>query len=353
MNFSHLEKVDMLEVYYVCQKNCLRALELYEQKFPNRRVPHRTIFKRLHRQLRNNESTFKTKRTKRFVCDEETETNVLAYFEINPGKSIRNLSNEINVSLASIQKILKKHKYHPYKYNLSQTLLPGDLQRRLEFCQLYVHYCRENPNNFKNILWSDEANFSNNGMFNRKNNHFWSRQNPLAVRTTNNQERFSLNVWCGMIASRIVGPHFYRGTLTAEVYLNFLMQILTDFTENVNLADLPNICFQQDGAPPHNSLIVSNSLINMFGDNWIGTHGPIPWPPRSPDLTPLDFYLWGYVKSKVYATSSRDIIELQNKIFDVITNIDGRTLLKAIRNIKKRAEKCIEVNGDIFEHLLK
>ena len=27
-----------------------------------------------------------------------------------------------------------------------------------------------------------------------------------------------------------------------------------------------------------------------FPDAWIGRGGPIPWPPRSPDLSPLDFF---------------------------------------------------------------
>lgn len=37
-----------------------------------------------------------------------------------------------------------------------------------------------------------------------------------------------------------------------------------------------------------------------FPDWWIGRDGPINWPPRSPDISPLDFFLWGYVKDIVY-----------------------------------------------------
>jgi len=39
-----------------------------------------------------------------------------------------------------------------------------------------------------------------------------------------------------------------------------------------------------------------------FPDMWIGRHGPTPWPPRSLDITPLDFLLWRYVKDKVFST---------------------------------------------------
>jgi hypothetical protein len=37
------------------------------------------------------------------------------------------------------------------------------------------------------------------------------------------------------------------------------------------------------------------------------------WSTRSPDLTPLDFYLWGHLKSTVYAASVDDVAELQRR----------------------------------------
>ena len=55
----------------------------------------------------------------------------------------------------------------------------------------------------------------------------------------------------------------------------------------------------QDGAPPHFNCFVTDVLNARFPDAWIG---PIPWPLRSPDLSPLDFFLWGgYIKNIVCA----------------------------------------------------
>ena len=56
----------------------------------------------------------------------------------------------------------------------------------------------------------------------------------------------------------------------------------------------------QNGARPHFSCFVTDVLNERFPDAWIGRGGPIPWPPRSPDLSPLDFILWGYIKNIVY-----------------------------------------------------
>ena len=61
------------------------------------------------------------------------------------------------------------------------------------------------------------------------------------------------------------------------------------------------VIFMQDGAPPHFSCFVTDVLNERFPDAWIGRGGPIPWSPRSPDLSPLDFFLWGYIKNIVYA----------------------------------------------------
>jgi hypothetical protein len=49
--------------------------------------------------------------------------------------------------------------------------------------------------------------------------------------------------------------------------------------------------------------------VTMFGITWrwIGRGGSITWPPRSPDLTPLDFFLWGYAKNIVYQVKINDI----------------------------------------------
>ena len=67
----------------------------------------------------------------------------------------------------------------------------------------------------------------------------------------------------------------------------------------------PWIIFQQDGAPSHWGSHVRRFLDATFPNRWIGRDGPTPWPPRSPDNTPTDFFLWRYVKNKVFDTSSR------------------------------------------------
>ncbi len=52
------------------------------------------------------------------------------------------------------------------------------------------------------------------------------------------------------------------------------------------------------------------------------------WPPQSPYLTPLDFFLWGHLKNKIFATSPATIKELKRRITTEIQNITQKTLRK-------------------------
>ncbi|GFT01013.1 uncharacterized protein TNCV_4054151 [Trichonephila clavipes] len=73
------------------------------------------------------------------------------------------------------------------------------------------------------------------------------------------------------------------------------------FIPELNNHDVQELWFQQDGATCHTACATIDLLKDTFGDHLISRFGPVNWPPRSCDLTPLDYFLWGYVKSLVYA----------------------------------------------------
>jgi hypothetical protein len=144
----------------------------------------------------------------------------------------------------------------------------------------------------------------------------------------------------------------YDGTLTGNRYVEFLRNKIDDILDDLPLIDVRDMYFQQDGAPAHNSHQVAEYLNEKFGDQWIGTNGPIAWPARSPDLSPLDFFLWGFVKDKVYNIVHPDVQHLKNSIQDSIANIDGRIFVKVRNNLFKRLQLYINENGGNFEQYL-
>lgn len=101
-------------------------------------------------------------------------------------------------------------------------------------------------------------------------------------------KRKKINVWCGILDTRIYFI-LYEGSLTDRRYLEFLQNQVDDILSNIPLNQLWRVIWQQDGAPCHNTQEVTNHLNINFAE-WIGRRDTILWPPRNPDLTPLDFF---------------------------------------------------------------
>ncbi|GFW12785.1 uncharacterized protein TNCV_3884951 [Trichonephila clavipes] len=84
----------------------------------------------------------------------------------------------------------------------------------------------------------------------------------------------------------------------------------------------------QDGATSHTANPVKAFLIQTFGeDRIVSRHCRYPWPPRSPDLTPADFWLWGYLKSRVYLSGPSSLSELKDTIHRSILHTSGHVAL--------------------------
>ncbi|GBN36511.1 hypothetical protein AVEN_10573-1 [Araneus ventricosus] len=82
----------------------------------------------------------------------------------------------------------------------------------------------------------------------------------------------------------------------------------------------------------------------------IGCGGCVEWPPRSPDLNPLDFSLWGYIKQRLYATPPPTLQELRNSITDACASVSPAMLYNVQREVQSRVQMCIVVEGHYFEH---
>ncbi|GFU16822.1 HTH_Tnp_Tc3_2 domain-containing protein [Trichonephila clavipes] len=114
-------------------------------------------------------------------------------------------------------------------------------------------------------------------------------------------------------------------------------------TEMVEMANLMSRCqnelwFQQHGATCHTARATIDLLKDTFGDRLISRSGPVNWPPRSCDLTPLDYFLWGYVKSLVYADKPQALDHLEDNIRRVIADIRPQMLEKVIENWTSRLD---------------
>ena len=119
---------------------------------------------------------------------------------------------------------------------------------------------------------------------------------------------------------------------------------------NVDIS--PDVWFQQDGATSHTSSPALEWLKSRFGDKIISQRTEFSWSVTSPDPSPLDYFLWGFIKEKVFKSNPRIILALK-QLIEEVSSINQETLAKVINNFKKRIDLCIEKQGGHFKHLLK
>lgn len=178
------------------------------------------------------------------------------------------------------------------------------------------------------------------------------------MREDHTQYPEKINVWAAIAENRIIGPYYFEENLNGPRYLQFLQDYvipnLVILFPNANNPAIPNenLWFQQDGAPPHYAADVRRYLDQVFPNRWIGRRGSIEWPPRSPDLTPLDFFLWGHLKNVVYKTRPDNIEELKTRITNECNNISQETVSKVQREFIDRLGYCQAQEGLHFEHLI-
>jgi len=77
---------------------------------------------------------------------------------------------------------------------------------------------------------------------------------------------------------------------------------------------LVGMWFQQDGATSYIANATMKLLNKLFLYQVISKNGDVSYPPRLPDLTAVDFFLWGYLKSRVYANQPQTLQQLKQDI---------------------------------------
>ncbi|XP_036145999.1 uncharacterized protein LOC118646659 [Monomorium pharaonis] len=352
-DYSPSEIIDIILILGECHLNYHEASRVYRDRYPEReRHPNPALIRNLERRAR--EGDLKRKR-KDHVYDENDNrvVTLLAAIHLNPHVSQRILARELGIPRSTIRRIMKKLKYHPYHITLTQALSQRDMQLRIQFCQWAQQMIRAEQNFFNFVMFSDESTFKNNGELNRHNCHYWSDVNPHWHRPIDNQNRWSINVWCGIVNGYLIGPYFFDGNVNGENFLAFLRDDLPQLLENVDLQTRQRLWIQLDGAPPHYTRYVRDYLNETYNDRWIGRGGPVAWPARSPDLTSPDFFLWGYLKNVVYEQTPTTRENMIERIREACRRITRDMLLKTVRHFQDRLALCIQANGDNFEQLIR
>lgn len=204
------------------------------------------------------------------------------------------------------------------------------------------------------ILFSDEAHFWLNGYVNKQNCRIWDEEQPEEVQELPLHPE-KTTVWCGLWAGGIIGPYFFKNEEGRNVTVNGARYraMITDYLlPEIEARNLNDIWFQQDGATCHTARATMALLREHFDEQLISRFGPVNWPPRSCDITPLDYFLWGYVKSRVYMNKPNTIEELEANITRVIREIPVEMLERVIENWNLRLDHLNRSQGQHLKEII-
>lgn len=180
--------------------------------------PHRTCMRRdiqqgvfpviisLHQGLAETGSFERASRNRvRTARTPPVELNVLQ--QVLESTSTQSLARTVGVSCSSVWRILREHNMHPFHMQRVQGLQPEDYAPRIAFAHWYLGMCATDPLFPAVVLFSDEASFTREGIFNTHNAQVWAEENPHVIRRRAAQTRFSVNVCAGIIGDHLIEPY--------------------------------------------------------------------------------------------------------------------------------------------------
>jgi hypothetical protein len=234
-------------------------------------------------------------------------------------------------------------------------LQPADFQRRINFSNWLLN---RPPRFIGELVIGDEAAFAMNGRVSTYNVRRYAPHNnpPRDFTYDLPNDRRKVTVWMGLKGNdTLIGPFFFHNNVNGQHYLdminNFVVPELNRRYHQQRNGAFPRIWWAQDGAPAHRARIVHDQLQTLFPNRVIGLGHDPEWPARSPDLNPLDFFLWGYLKARVYSTPPASVQDIENRIRAEIRTLQRRRgmVRRSIQAMLVRAQRCINLNGQQVE----
>jgi len=101
-------------------------------------------------------------------------------------------------------------------------------------------------------------------------------------------------------------------------------------------------------APAHRA----GDTVEFLSHNTPDFISPLPWPPNSPDLNPVDYKVWGVLQQRVYHRRICDVDYLKQRLIEEWRCFDQNIIDRPVRQWRVRLRTCVRANGGHFEHKL-
>ena len=345
-------------------KSPILVQRAFKKEFKAREAPGRKTLLRWVRQFRSL-GTIETLNTsfgdgpttsgRPRVRTEEVIAMVKESVEISPKRSLRRRSQCLDLKKDTLHRILTDDlDLFPYRIQVMQELTKAQMKKRLEMAIWFAEKIEDVNDWIKRVWFSDEAHFLLSGHVNSKNAVYWGLSKPDEV-LQKPLHSVKCTAWVAMSATGIIGPFWFqddRGKAQTVTTVRYL-EVLEKFWADLPASGKRTAWFQQDGASCHCSKDSLEWLQERFNTRLISRRLDTFWSPHSPDLSPPDFFLWGYLKGKVYRNKPRTIPQLQRAVEEEIRAIPTSMCNDVISNFCKRISVCISRKGKHLEHVLK
>ena len=261
--------------------------------------------------------------------------------------SLRRASTKLEISRQKMRKILRKNLLKKaYRAKIAFKLTEHQRTTRL--------YCATSLLNKKNILkdicYTDESYFYSDGKAQLKQEYCWATSKNDVEPLTAQLNPFKVMVWAAVSSKGLIGPYYFHKngahiSVTKESYQECILW----FVEQLKKRRLLTSAYiMQDVATPHASISTKMLLRSKFGDKVVGKGFNMEWPPYSPDLTPVDFWLWPTVKHIIYSQRKEpfeSVASIKRAITFAFNRLRKQKFGHITKAVEDRLEQCIRQNG--------
>lgn len=370
--YSSGERKFLLEAYIANGKDGPAAIAAFVTKFPDLPRPNKKTPRRLYQLFQETGSVANRthKRRKKPVLNPPTIAKVKALIMADHQKPATETGqtgrrNDLDLSPSSFRRAVKQLKMHPFVLQVT----PGGQNReryypqRLEF-SLKIH---DQPDSFfDKFITSDEKTFSLDEHLNRQTHRRyaeWGSGGPPNFSIGASSHSGSVNVWGCAIGSGLVYVDIIPqgkkidGKVYHSVMVKFIKWLAGRLGCKVGSLYSRGFIFQQDGATVHttrqNLLYLSKKfgtivsrVPNCHQDLDMGTTAFIHWPSHSPDISPMDHWMWEAMKARVFAyPAPANIDELKTKIHAAAAALTPAEITRGVRAMRRWATEVIEKEG--------
>lgn len=334
-------------------RNCLAVRRRFRTKFhvAPRKIPSVVAFQRIIGRFHSTLGHVRPAVPKgRPPISEETVDAVRQYLapfvERKEAVSLRLIAESLHISISTVWRVLRKRlHWYPYKPHAVVPLGFKHRSERREFSEWLLGKDERFPDR---VIWTDEKWFTLSQAPNRQNERYWAPCNPNVDVECKVQGERKVMCWAAIVGGQVMIHWFDQGaSVNGSTYMDVLENVLWPKVRAV--AEERGLWFQQDGATVHTTRQARAWLNEAFRGRVISRLTDHPWPARSPDLSPLDFWFWSVALTELRRRPPHDLEELKQTVEAFADSLDEDEVLRAVRNVRTRARACMRNRGGGFE----